>query len=163
MEFIEHQYLKVPEKMGGVGIGDHQCKLLRRGDENVGWRRPLAPAFVGRSIAGASLNGDIEAHLDHRFFKVAGDVDGKRLERRNVERVYAASGGRCGEIDEAWKESGERLAAAGRSDQQDAVCSLNMMENRKLMVTWLPTAVAKPPGKGLRQLDFIKGMCHVAL
>ena len=50
----------------------------------------LALALRGRRVAGARLDADRQPHLRNRRFEIARDVDGERLERRDVERVQPA-------------------------------------------------------------------------
>ena len=68
-----------------------------------------------------------QAHLGDRRLEVARDVDRERLQRRDVERVEAAPPSaraargvrpRVRQLDEARQEAGQRLAGAGRRDEQ---------------------------------------------
>ena len=79
--------------------GQHQEQRLRRGDQDV--RRPGGdgPAVGGRGVAGPDADGDVRRRLaepqrglgdaGERGPQVALDVDGQRLERRDVEHPAA--------------------------------------------------------------------------
>ena len=144
------------EQARGVGMRQHQRDLLGRGEQDVGRRQ--------RAGAGAATGGvspvrvsrrDGQAHLGDRRGEIAGDIDGKRLERRDIERVNAACSSLAsasGEIDEARQEAGERLAAAGRA--RSAACRGRCRRRRKqreLMGVRAPAARGEPADKGLRQ------------
>ena len=47
----------------------------------------LARALGGGGIAGTRLDRDGQSHLAYGRFEIAGDIDGERLQGRNVERV----------------------------------------------------------------------------
>ena len=52
----------------------------------------LTLAEQGGCIAGPRLNADRQRHLLHRLPQVAGDIDGERLQGRDVESVKAMMG-----------------------------------------------------------------------
>ena len=89
-----------------------------------------------------------------RLHQVALDIDGKRLQRRDVERVDAGEGGAgrdpaaAGEIGQRRQETGERLAGAGRRDQQRAFAGLGAGEQFQLMGARAPALFRKPAEKG---------------
>ena len=89
MQFVEHDALERAEQIRRIGGGEQQRELLRRRQQNVGRIAALALALGGRRVAGARLEPDRQAHLAHRDFQVARDVDRQRLQRRDVERVQA--------------------------------------------------------------------------
>ncbi len=91
MQFVEHDALERAEQIGRVGRRQQQRQLLGRGEQNVGRIAALALALRCRRVAGARLELHGEAHFAHRNFEVARDVHGKRLERRDIERVQASS------------------------------------------------------------------------
>ena len=90
MQLVEDDVAQVREEARGVRRGDQQRQLLGRGQQDVGrlsfWRWRLC----ARRVAGARLDRDRQAHLVDRLAEVALDVDGQRLQRRDVERVDAA-------------------------------------------------------------------------
>ena len=94
---------------------------------------------------------DRQAHLRDRRFEIARDVDGERLERRNIERVDAACADAGCEFDEARQEAGKRLAAAGRRDEQHIVALRRMIEQRQLMRPRRPAAPGEPVLEKRRQ------------
>ena len=87
--------------------------------------------------------------------QIARDVDGERLERRDIERV---DGGRRlslrrrrGKIDQARQKTGQRLAAAGRRDQQRVAPRAGMSRAAQLVRMRAPAARPEPAGKRLGQ------------
>ena len=83
------------------------------------WRWRLC----ARRIAGARFQAHAEVHLAHRRFEIARDVGRQRFQRRNVERVQLVRPLRAirlqrREIDQARQKARQRLARAGRRDQQ---------------------------------------------
>ena len=114
----------------------------------------LALPFGGRRIAGAGLDAHGKPHFGDGNFEIARHVDGERLERRDVERVQrrAAQRPSLAELDERRQETGERLAGAGRRDQQSALARLGAGEKGELMGTRLPAARGKPAGEGCGKL-----------
>ena len=133
--------------MRGARIGDEERDLLGRGDEDVGRLLALALAPRMRRVAGARLDADRQAHLRDRRFEIARDVDGERLERRDIERVDALALDAVREFDEARQEAGQRLAAAGRRDQQHVGSGLRLVQHRELMRARRPAARAEPSVK----------------
>ena len=89
VQFIEHHALERGEQIWRVGRGEQQRQLLRRGQQDVGRIAALSLPLGGGRVAGAGLQAHGEAHLAHRDFQVAGDIDGQRLQRRDVEGVQA--------------------------------------------------------------------------
>ena len=87
MQLIEDHIFQAAEQLGRAFMRQHQRDLLGRGQQNVGRRDALARAARGRRVAGAGLEPDRQLHLRDRHGQVARDVDGERLERRDVERV----------------------------------------------------------------------------
>ena len=131
----------------------HQRDLLRRGEQNVGGLETLALAARGRRVAGAGLERDRQPHLGNGLSQIAGDIDGKSLQRRDIEGMDA--GMRLGpapvKIDKARQEAGKRLAAAGRGDQQRVAPLARKVEELKLMGMRAPAARGEPAGERLRQ------------
>ncbi len=114
------------------GRCQHQEEGLRGGDQDV--RRPggQCAALGGRGVAGADADlhlglGQAEAHglladAGQRAAKVALDVDGQGLERRDVQHAAALLGvggrGCRGELVQGGEEGGQRLARTGGGDHQ---------------------------------------------
>ena len=113
-----------------------QVERLRRRDEDVG-RLALEPRALGlRRVAGADRDrrrdvgvaaavGDL-GDAGERRAQVALDVDRERLERRDVEHAAAAALGRRRrehQAIEAPEKRGQRLAAAGRREDQRRVAA----------------------------------------
>ena len=90
VQLIEDHALERTEQIRRVGGGQQQRHLLRRRQQNLRRIAALALALRARRIAGARLDADRQPHLGNRRFQIARDIDGERLERRNVERVQPA-------------------------------------------------------------------------
>ena len=106
-----------------------------------------------RRVAGSGLKLDGQVHLGNRVGEVPRDVDGERLERRDVEGVDrgALPGTARGEIDQARQEARERLAAAGRGNEEGVTAHCGKLEQPKLVGVRTPAARGEPAGKQLRQ------------
>ena len=89
MQFVKHDTLERAEEIRRVGRRQQQRELLRRGEQDIGRITALALALGGGRVAGAGFQPHVEAHLLHRDFQVARDVDRQRFERRDIERVQA--------------------------------------------------------------------------
>ena len=76
------------EEAARILRGKQQRHLLRRGEQDVGRIELLALPLIDRRVAGARLEPDRQAHLCDRRFEVAMDVDGERLKRRDVKRMW---------------------------------------------------------------------------
>ena len=87
VQLVEDHIFEGAEQLGGALMRQHQRDLLRRGQQDVGRQHALAGAARGRRVAGARLEPDRQRHLRDRRGEVARDVDGQRLERRDIERV----------------------------------------------------------------------------
>ena len=134
MQLVEHHAAERAEQIGRVGARQQQRELLGRGEQNVGRVAALPLPLGGGRVAGAGFQPHRQAHLPDRDFQVAGDVDGQRLERGDVEGVQALrlrAAPRPGETSFApdargvrssstsvGRKPGQRLAAAGGRDQQ---------------------------------------------
>ncbi len=89
MQFVEHDAAQRAKEIRRVGGSEQQSELFRRGQQNV-WRlAALSLPLRSRRIARAGFQPHVKPHLAHRDFQVARDVDGKRLERGDVEGVEA--------------------------------------------------------------------------
>ena len=90
MQLVEDHVAQAGEEAPRVRRGEEQRELLGRGEQDVGRIELLALALVsGVSPVRVSMR-DRQPHLADRLAEVALDVDGERLERRDVERVDAA-------------------------------------------------------------------------
>ena len=84
--------------------------------------------------------------------QVALDVDGQRLQGRDVERVQAGAVARpLGEVDEARQEAGQRLAGACRGDEQRVLVGRGGGQQVELVLPGRPTARGKPRVEARRQ------------
>ena len=98
-------------------------------------------------------------NLRDRLAEVSLDVDGERLERRNVERVDTPIGLACAprfalrEIDERGQESCQRLARAGRRDQQHRTAGGDLGQQFELVRARRPAARRKPAREGVGQRE----------
>ena len=93
---------------------------------------------------------DRQADFADRLAEVALDVDGQRLERRNIERVDAAmrlarvcASAASARSVERRQEAGQRLAGAGRRDQQHRLPSLRARQQIDLMGARRPAATPR--------------------
>ena len=126
MQLVEHDVAQVREEALGIAGGDQQRQLLGRGQQDVGRRRASGAGACGPACRRCgSRCGSAGPSRATGLLEVALDVDGERLQRRDVERVDAAMRprpglrfGRVGEIGQRRQEAGQRLAGAGRRDQQ---------------------------------------------
>jgi hypothetical protein len=91
MQFVEHDAAQRSEQERGVGAREQERELLRRREQDVGRITTLPAALARRRIARARLDADGQFHLGDRPLQIAGDVDGERLERRDVQGVEAVS------------------------------------------------------------------------
>ncbi len=156
VQLVKHHGVEIGEKAICIWRRQQQCGLLRRRQQNVGRLQLLALTLVHRRIAGAGLEADIEPDFGDRLLEVARDVDGKRLERRYVERVNAAPGDCVGrralvQGNEARHKTGESLAGAGRCDEQGGTPGFGLGEQLYLMLARRPATPGKPGDKGSGQ------------
>ena len=165
MQFVEHHAAQRAEQIRRVGRGEQQRELLRRGEQDVGRIAALALALGGGRVAGAGFQLHGKPHLAHRNFQVARDVDRQRLQRRDVERVQALRTAdrtpgrneparrRCRfiQLHQRRQEAGQRLAAAGRRDQQRRAPCPGLGQQFELMRARRPAAAGKPAREQVRQ------------
>ena len=149
VKLVDHHRLQRREHRRAVGIAEQQAQRLRRRQQDV--RRPhaLPRLAVGRRVAAAGLDADVEAHLLDRADEVALDVDAERFERRDVERVQPFRR-LLGEVADGRQETGERLARAGGGDEQGAVACPRRVEHLQLVPPRLPAPCREPAFNGLR-------------
>ena len=154
VQFVEDDAGERGEEVGGLPVRDEQGQLLRRGQQDVGGTRDLPGALVRGGVAGARLDPDIEPHLGDGRVEVARDIDGQRLEGRDVEGVQAPAlrGGRpAGEGGEARQEARQRLARARGCHQQGRMAAAHEVEQFELVRPGRPAARREPGREALRQ------------
>ncbi len=153
VQLVDHHVTQMREELVRIPIGQHQRKLLGCGQQNV--RRVVALALPPRlrRIAGAGLDADRQAHLRDRRFKVAADIDRKRLQRRQIERVQARLAVRrqLGQIQKARQKTGQRLTATGGRRQQHMLAGPRRRQHRELMRPRRPAASREPVVEGRQQ------------
>ena len=156
VQLVEHHAPERAEQIGRVGGSEQERKLLGRGEQDLRRIAALALALRGRRVAGACFDADRQPHLGDRRFQVARNVDGERLQRRNIKRVQAAfaaqvaAGGdqaarrgvcswgprprrRRAQLHQARQKAGERLAAARRRDEKDRAAGLRLGQKVELV------------------------------
>ena len=127
--------------------GAEQGQLLRRGDQYVRRRDPLAALLGLARVAGAGLGGDRQTQLQDRGQKVAVHVHRQRLQRRDVEGVqppFIIARAAAREVDQAGQEAGQGLAAAGGGDQQGIAPVLRGGDHVQLVRPGRPAAPGEP-------------------
>ena len=174
VQFVEHDAAQRPEQIRRVSRGEQQRQLLRRRQQNFRRIAALALALRGRRVAGAGLDADRQTHFRYRRFEIACNIDGERFERRNIERVQAAVAadvtadreetpalGHRGlrrqapaQVHEARQKTRQRLAAAGRRDQQHRAAGLRLGQKLQLMRARRPAAAGEPARELLRKFCY---------
>ena len=118
----------------------------------------LALALGHARVARAALHRHGQPHLADGRLQVAGHVHRQRLERRDVERVHARAVRPCraaGELDQAGQEPRQRLAAAGRRDQERMAPSPSLRQHVELVRSRPPSPAVEPGLESRRQQVFI--------
>ena len=169
MQFVEHDALERGEQKRRIVGRQQQRQLLGRGEQDIRRIAPLPLPPRHRRIAGAGLDLDRQPHLGDRRLQIARDVDGERLQRRDVEGVeaagalHAAAGGDealladvalrngRGQLHQRRQKSGQRLAGAGRRDQQRGTVVAGLCQQRELMLTRRPAARGEPAPEAVGQ------------
>ena len=154
VHLVHHHAGKPREHRCGVRQRQQHRKAFRRGQQDVRRLDTLARAAVGGRVAGARLDRYRQPHLLDRPRQVARDVGGQRLQRADVQRVDAGTR-RLGQFDQGGQESRQRLAAAGRGNQQHAFAGALGIQHRELVLAWRPSLPGEPVGKWFRQCS-----CH---
>ena len=149
VEFVEDDGVEVGEKARRVGGGQEERCLLRRRQQDVGGFQLLPLALGDRRVAGARFKFHRQPHLRHRRFKVPGNIDRERLQRRDVERVDAAPAERSVlrpfvEGDQRRQETGESLPGSGRRDQQRRPPGPGLCQQFELVRARRPAFRGKP-------------------
>jgi hypothetical protein len=158
--------------------GEHEVERLGRRDEDVG-RGAGEPAAVARArVAGAHAHRDVgslgaqassglgDAH--ERRTEVAFDVDAECLERGDVEHAGAVQllvgRGRRGQRVDRPEERGERLARAGRRDDEGVVALADGRPGALLRAGRRGEGPPEPlAGRGGEALEHVGHRCHPAL
>ncbi len=143
MDLVDHDRLQVREHRGRVRQREQHGEAFRRGQQDVRRLLALALAAAGGGVAGAGLDTDGKRHLLDRHGEIAGDVGRERLQRADIEGVDAGAG-RAGKVDQARQEPGQRLAAAGRRDQQHRPPGFRRLQHRALVPPQRPAARSEP-------------------
>ncbi len=156
MQLIEHDLSEVREQPRPVFMRQQQRELFRRCQQDMRRFRALALAFRRRRIAAARFDRNVEPHLRNRRRQVAGNIDGQRLKRRDVERVKARTLPRRGivrsrQLDQARQEPGKRLARPRRRDQKRIAPGVALRDKAQLVRPRLPAAPFEPVGDRSRQ------------
>jgi hypothetical protein len=145
---VEDHPAQVSEEMVRIRAGEQQSQLLGRRQEDVGRIDPLALALRHRGVARSRLDAHAEPEIGDRAAEVTLDVDGQRLQRRDVERVEARpraiASARPGEIDQRRQKAGESLAGAGRRDEERVLLARGGGEEIELMLAGHPAALGEP-------------------
>ena len=166
VQFVEHDAFQRREQVRRVVGRQQQRELFRRGQQDV--RRIFALALPPRHrrVAGAGFDPDRQLHIGDGAFKIAGDVHRQRLQRRDVERMQSAAAGyaapgrrelcrglRSGraEFHQRRQKSGQRLARAGRRDQQRRAIGLRLRQQVELMRARRPAPRRKPAQENIGQ------------
>ena len=150
MQLVEHDVAQSRKEASRIRRCQQQRQLLRRREQDIGRRQLLALPLVRGRIAGPRLHGDWQADLGDRLAEIALDIYGKRLQRRDIERVDPAKGfaGPAfrpgGEIDQGRQETRQRLAGSGRCDQQHRAPGLGTRQEVDLMGARRPAALREP-------------------
>src|SRR5262245_66565962 len=87
MQLVEDHAPQRAEQVWRIGRGEDERELLGCGEQDLRRIAALALTLRGRRVAGARLDADRQPHLGNRRLQIASDIDGERLERRDVERV----------------------------------------------------------------------------
>ena len=156
VQFVEDDGAQPGKEAFRLAVGEQQRELLGGREQDVGWALNLSGALVRRGVAGPGLDRDGEIHAGDRRVEVAGDVDGERLERRDVEGVKAPrlappAIGALAQLDQARQEAGQRLARAGRCDEQRRAPGPDGREQFELMRAGRPAAGGEPRGEARRK------------
>ena len=133
---------QILEHQRRVGIAQQQAQRLGRGQQHLRRLHPLPRLAVRGRVAGAGLDPDRQAHLLDRADQVALHVDRERLQRRDVERVQPLARA-LRQLADRRQEPGERLARAGRRDQQRASPRPRQLQHFELVP-------ARPPALGFK-------------
>ena len=149
MHLIDDDTRQTREHHWRIGQAEQQCQAFRCRQQQVGRAGALAATLFAAGVPGPGRDGDGQVHLCDRDFQVTRDIRSQRLQRADIQRVQPHMTGGV-QVDQAGQETGQRLAATGRGDQQRVVTGPRGIQHRKLMPTRRPAARSEPAGKGFR-------------
>jgi hypothetical protein len=161
MDLVDHHRAQRREEGGRLGQRQQQGEGFRRGEQQMRRVLALAAAAVRRRVPGAGLDADGQPHLGHRRGQVARDVHRERRERGDVERVQPFARGQV-QVHEARQEARERLAAAGRRDEQRMLAGLGGLQHRKLVRARRPAAIGEPSAEEFGECSHVRGFFRTA-
>ena len=132
MKLVDNDRPQICEHLRGVRIAEQQAQRFRGGKQHLRRLDPLPRLAVGRRVAGAGLDADRQAHLLDRADQVALNVDRERLQRRDIERVQPVRW-ILGKLADRRQEARERLARAGRRNEQRASPAPSQLQHLQLV------------------------------
>ena len=116
VELVEDDGVEVGEEAVGVGRGEEQGRLLGRGRAGCRAASASGAGACASEVSPVRVSSRTwQADLGDRLLEVAGDIDGERLQRRDVEGVDAAAGA-------ARWPAGAREARRGSAGSRRASC-----------------------------------------
>ena len=156
MDLVQDHAAQVAEILARALPGAEQGELFGCGEEDVGRRGALALALGLARVAGATLDGDGQAHLGDGDLQIARHVHGQRLQGRDVEGVHAAAGRVVGgrpvrQLDQARQEAGQGLAAARGGDEEGVLALPGGVDHGELVGARAPAAGGEPVGEDRRE------------
>jgi hypothetical protein len=108
-------------------------------------------------IAGPGLDADVELHLLDGGQQVALHVDRQRLQRRDIEGMEPV-GGRLDQVGERRQESRQRLARAGRRDEQRVAPGARGIQHVALVAARRPAPGCEPAGQDGWQIPHARSL-----
>ena len=129
-------------------MAQEQRDLLGRCQQDIGGLQRAGAGGARRMVSPvARLGADLESHLLDRRVRLRATSAASALKRRNVERAEAGAFSRAlvaGECNEARQKAGQRLAGAGRRDQQCRASFTSGLKQSELMGAGRPAARREP-------------------
>ena len=153
MDFVDDDTFETGKGARGILVGTKQREALRRRQQDMRRVGTLPTLARGRRVPGAVLHPDRQVHIGNRGGEVAPDVRRQRLERRNIERVEPLMPA-LGEIHQRRQKTGQRLAPAGRRDQQKRGV-IGARQHLGLVRMHLPATGSEPVEEFVRQ-EFVR-------
>ena len=164
VHLVDDHGLNAPQGFPGLGR-QHQEQRLGGGDEDVRRLARQLAALVGGGIAGADRDryvrlGPVQAaggvgDAGQRRPQVALDIDGQRLQRRDVEHAAAAAGvpwrRLAGQLVDSPQERGQRLPRASRRDDQGVTAAGDRLPGLSLRGSRLGEGRVEPRSGGLAE------------
>ena len=151
MHLIDHDRAQAGEHGEAVGVAEQQRQRFGRGEEDLRRLHPLAGLAIRRGVAGAGFDADVDAHFVEAHFiegrdEVALNVDRQRLQRRDIEGVEPL-GRLLDQFRKRGEEAGERLARAGRGNEQRVPTGAALGEHVELVAARRPAPRREPVGQ----------------